>query len=84
MVAALALGYYDQNIRPLAQVGGKEIGPACCAIASTSISARLTRDEGRYRVLQQTNEIDAAQLSTALDDLNTKTQGLTPTPWPRS
>ena len=78
VVAAFALSYYDQNIRPLAQVGGKDISPGLLRDRVNLDQARLTRDEGRYRVLQQTNEIDAAQLSTALDDINTKTQGLTP------
>ena len=77
IVAAVALNYYDQNIRPLANVGGTEISPSMVRDRGTLDQARLTRDEGRYRVLQQTNEIDAAQLSTALDGLNTKTQALT-------
>jgi parvulin-like peptidyl-prolyl isomerase len=77
IVAALALNYYDQNIRPLAHVGATEVGPTMVRDRTALDQLRLTRDEGRYRVLQQTNEIDAAQLSTAIDDLNTKAQGLT-------
>lgn len=77
IVAALGLNYYDQNIRPLAKVGSTEIGPPMVRDRTSLDQLRLTRDEGRYRVLQQTNEIDAGQLSTALDDLNTKAQGLT-------
>ena len=77
IVAALALNYYDQNIRPLARVGSTEVGPTMVRDRTALDQLRLTRDEGRYRVLQQNNEIDAAQLSTAIDDLNTKAQGLT-------
>jgi parvulin-like peptidyl-prolyl isomerase len=77
IVAALALDYYDQNIRPLAQVGSTAIGPTMVRDRTALEQLRLSRDEGRYRVLAQNNEIDAAQYQTAVDDLNTKSQGLT-------
>jgi parvulin-like peptidyl-prolyl isomerase len=78
VVAAIGLNYYDQNIRPLANVGSTQVSPDMLRNRVAVDQARLTRDEGRLRVLQQNNEIDAAQLSSALDDLNTKGQGLTP------
>jgi parvulin-like peptidyl-prolyl isomerase len=77
LVAAFALDYYDQNLRPVANVGGTDIGPGLVRSRTILDQLRLSRDEGRYRVLQQTNEITAVQASNAVDGLNSKAQAIT-------
>jgi parvulin-like peptidyl-prolyl isomerase len=77
LFGALGLDYYDNNIRPVASVGGVDIGPGLVRDRTALDTARLSRDEGRYRVLQQTNEITTDELTTALGNLSTQSQSIT-------
>lgn len=77
LLLAFGLAYYDQNLRPLARVGGNEISPAHIRDRSALDGERITRDQGRLRVLQTNNEIDVATLNSASSELNSKLQQLT-------
>src|SRR6185503_12246233 len=77
LVLAIALSYYDSNLRPLAHVGGVEISPAMVRDRMALDGERFSRDEGRLRELQINNEIDLATMSSKTDDLQAKAQQLT-------
>jgi parvulin-like peptidyl-prolyl isomerase len=76
LLLAFGLAYYDQNLRPLARVGGTEISPAHVRDRTALDGERITRDRGRLRVLQTNNEIDVATLSSKSSELDTRLQGL--------
>ena len=76
LVAAVGLWYYDQNLRPLATVGGVELRPDLPRDRAALLQHRLTREEGRVRQAQINGEIDSATMSQRLQDLSNQANEL--------
>src|SRR5687768_411336 len=69
LVAAVGLWYYDQNLRPLATVGGVELRPELPRDRASLLQHRITREEGRVRQAQINGELDSATMPQRLQDL---------------
>ncbi len=74
LVAAVALSYYDHNIRPVARVGAFEIPPQLTRDRGVLLDLRLSREEGRLRELLQSGEIDRATYNVQLQDVERRQQ----------
>jgi parvulin-like peptidyl-prolyl isomerase len=71
LVGAVALAWYDANLRPLANVGSVQIGPQLMRDRLAFEGWRIGRDQDRVAVALQNGEIDAttaADRNKALDD----------------
>lgn len=78
LLVAFGLAYYDQNLRPLARIGDREVSPGMVRDRAGLDQERLTRDEGRLRVLNTNHEIDTAAMNAAIQELTTRGEQLTP------
>jgi parvulin-like peptidyl-prolyl isomerase len=59
LIAAVALSYYNDNIRAVANVGGTEIGPGMVRERGALLRNRLNIEEGRITQALTDQEIDA-------------------------
>src|SRR5918997_6382112 len=69
LVGALALRFYDENLRAVARVGGVELRPDVTRDRAELLQLRITREEGRVRQAQINREIDAATMDRRLQEL---------------
>src|SRR5574338_1644984 len=79
LVGAVALAWYNDNLRPLAKVGSVEIGPQLMRDRIAFETWRIGRDEDRVTEALQNNEIDSTTASNRIDALNQQLNGLTTT-----
>ena len=70
LIGAVALAWYNDNLRPLARVGTVEIGPQLMRDRVAFETWRIGRDEDRVTEAQINGEIDATTASTRLSALN--------------
>lgn len=76
LIGAVALSWYNDNLRPLAKVGSYEIGPQLMRDRVAFESWRITRDQDRVTEAQINGEIDAATASSRLQALDQQSQAL--------
>jgi parvulin-like peptidyl-prolyl isomerase len=69
LVGAVVLWYYNENLRPLANVGGVEMRPELPRARAALLQERLDREERRVREAQTRGEIDAATMRQRLEQL---------------
>jgi len=69
LVAAVALSYYNDNIRAVANVGGMEIGPGMVREHGALLNNRLNIEEGRITQALTDQEIDAIAAQQLQSDL---------------
>jgi parvulin-like peptidyl-prolyl isomerase len=72
LVGAVALAYYEANIRPVARVGAVEIGPGLVRERAALLRNRIEREEARLTPAQMNNEIDAETAAQLREQLNTQ------------
>ncbi len=69
LVAAVALAYYNENIRAVARVGEVEIAPGMVRDRAALLRERLNIEEGRVIQAQINGEIDDAALAERKADI---------------
>lgn len=69
LVGAVALAWYNDNLRPLARVGSVEIGPSLAREHVSFATWRFQRDESRITQAQISGEIDEATATARLQAL---------------
>jgi parvulin-like peptidyl-prolyl isomerase len=79
LVGAVALTWYEQNLRPVARVGSVEISPGTARAYVGYRQALLTLREGELRQAQINGEISSATFSTLLSQLNSEASQLSST-----
>jgi len=70
LIGAVALAWYNDNLRPLAHVGSVEIGPQLMRDRVALETWRIGRDQDRVTLAQINGEIDAATASARIGALN--------------
>ena len=76
LIGAVALAWYNDNLRPLGRVGSVEIGPQMLRDSVALEQWRITRDESRITQAQIDGSLDATTASTKLSDLDQRAQDL--------
>ncbi len=79
LVGAVALAWYNDNLRPLAHVGSVEIGPQMLKDSVRLEGWRITRDESRITQAQIDGTLDANTAQLRLSALDQRTQDLSTT-----
>ena len=79
MVGAVALSWYNDNLRPLARVGSVEVGPQLYKNYVALESYRISEQSDRLTQAQINGEIDSDTLSTKQSALDQRTQALSTT-----
>ena len=70
LIGAVALAWYNDNLRPLAHVGSVEIGPQLMRDRVALETWRIGRDQDRVTLAQINGEIDATTASARIGALN--------------
>lgn len=76
LLGAVALAFYNDNLRPLGRVGSTEIGPQQLRDRVAIEQWRISRDQGRVTQAQINKELDATQAQARLTALDTRLQAL--------
>ena len=76
LVGAVALSWYDQNIRPLARVGPVEVGPQLLRDRLSLEQWRIERERAQITEAQINGEIDEATAQQRKDALDQRLQAL--------
>jgi len=79
MIGAVALSWYNDNLRPLARVGSVEIGPQLYRDYAGLEQFRISEESDRLTQAQINGEIDADTLSAKQSELDQRTQALSTT-----
>lgn len=79
LIGALALAWYNDNLRPLARVGSVEIGPQMMRDRLALETWRIGRDQDRVTEAQINGEIDAATASSRISALTNQLNQLSTT-----
>jgi parvulin-like peptidyl-prolyl isomerase len=79
LIGAVALAWYNDNLRPLARVGTVDIVPQLMRDRVAFETWRIGRDEDRVTEAQINGEIDAATASSRLSALNDQLSQLSTT-----
>jgi len=79
LIGAIALGWYNDNLRPLGNVGGTEIGPQVLRDRIGLEQWRISRDESRITQAQISGALDADTAQQKLSDLDQRTSDLSTT-----
>jgi parvulin-like peptidyl-prolyl isomerase len=79
LIGAVALAWYNDNLRPLAKVGSVEIGPQLMRDRVAFETWRIERDQNRVTEALINTEIDAATASQRQQALDQQLQALTST-----
>ena len=79
LVGAVALAWYNDNLRPLAHVGSVEIGPQILKDSVRLEGWRIARDESRITQAQIDGTLDANTAQLRLSALDQRTQDLSTT-----
>ena len=77
LLGALGLAWYNDNLRPLATVGGAEVGPSQLRSYVSFEGWRIGQDSDRITQATIDGTIDATTAQTLQQDLDTQTQDLT-------
>jgi parvulin-like peptidyl-prolyl isomerase len=76
LVGAVAIAWYNDNLRPLARIGSVEIGPQLMRDRVTFETWRIDRDQNRVTQAQIDGEIDATTAAARLSALDQQLQAL--------
>lgn len=76
LIAAVSIGWYNDNLRPLGKVGSVEIGPQLIKDRVALETWRIARDENRVTQAQVAGTLDATAAETKTSALDTRTQNL--------
>jgi parvulin-like peptidyl-prolyl isomerase len=79
LLGAIALGWYNDNLRPLGNVGSTEISPQMMRDRIGLEQWRISRDESRITQAQISGELDADTAQQKLADLDQRTSDLSTT-----
>jgi parvulin-like peptidyl-prolyl isomerase len=79
LLAALGLAFYNDNLRPLARVGGVEVGPQLVRNRLGLENWRITQEGHRLTQANIDQEIDADTFATRQSELEQRRQALTTT-----
>jgi parvulin-like peptidyl-prolyl isomerase len=76
LVGAVALSWYNDNLRPLGRVGSVEIGPQMLRDRIKLEQWRINRDESRITQAQIDGSLDAATAEAKMSALDSRAQNL--------
>jgi parvulin-like peptidyl-prolyl isomerase len=79
LLGAVAVGWYNDNLRPLGKVGSVEISPQLMKDSIRLEQWRISRDESRITQAQIDGTLDATTAQSQLSALDTRTQNLSTT-----
>lgn len=79
LVGAVALAWYEQNVRPLAHVGDVEISPGTARAYVAYRGALIQRQIGHVRQAQISGDIDETTAAGLASELNEQAQALATT-----
>ncbi len=79
LVGAFALSWYNDNLRPLAQVGSVEVGPQLLKEDVAFEQWRISRDQSRITQAQIDGTLDTTTAQQMLSDLDTQSTDLATT-----
>lgn len=76
LVGAVALAWYNDNVRPLARVGATEVGPQSLRDYVGLEQWRIARDESRITEAQINGDLTAEEAEIRLAELNQRSETL--------
>ena len=76
LVGAVALAWYNDNVRPLARVGATEVGPLAVRDYVRLEQWRIARDEGRITEAQINGDLTAEEADIRVGELNQRSETL--------
>lgn len=79
LVGAVALAWYNENVRPLARVGAAEVGPQGLRDYVRLEQWRITRDESRITEAQINGDLTPEEAEARVTELNQRSEALNST-----